>query len=138
MTHILVRSIFLIFIFFFGGFIQVTAHSTQLSVSSQGTLVLQKSLSDDESVADESIDLPSPSHKNAKDLRLPLFERTEEQELESKSLKKKTDQPGVSALSCTLLLHSLLFVNRNLSSPESLDLSVTTSRRYLRFRNLRS
>ena len=140
MTKFLVRSIFLAVIFFLVGFVQSYAHSFQLDINSQGTPALEEySQCDEDPSANESLDLPSPLHGNGKDLCQPLVERAEEQELEHKSFKKKIDgYHDASPMSWTLSIHSLFFVNKNLSSLAWLHLSTTTSPRYLRFRNLRS
>jgi hypothetical protein len=140
MTKFLVRSIFLTVIFFLVGFVQSYAHPFQSDGNSPGTAALEEYTPCDEDPSpDESIDLPSPLHGNGKDLCLPLVERAEEQELEHKSFKKKLDWDyDASLMSRTLPIHSLFFVNKNLSSLEWLHLSTTTSPRYLRFRNLRS
>lgn len=140
MTKFLVRSIFLAFIFFLVGSIQSYAHSFQLDTNSPDKPALEEySRGDENRSADESIGLPSPLHGNGKDLSLPVVERAEEQELEHKSFKKKLDgSHDAGPMYCTLPIHSLFFVGKNLSSVEWLDQVTTTSPRYLIFRNLRS
>lgn len=140
MTKFLVRSIFLVFIFSLVGSIQSYSHSFQLDSNSPETPALKEfSQCDEDRSVNESIGLPSPLHGNRKDLCLPVVERAEEQELDHKPLKKKLDcQHDACQMFCTLPIHSLFFVSKNLSSLEWLDQVTSTSPRYLIFRNLRS
>ena len=140
MSKFLVKLFFLIFILLLGGstgsFINSLPSATNLSEISG----LAENAQIKEEPSDEKfIDLPSPLHGNGKDLSLPVCERTEEQELEYKSVKKKLDHNfDGHAMSGILPIHSLFFINNNLSSPEWRNLFTATVPRYLVFRNLRS
>jgi hypothetical protein len=139
MTKFLVKSFFLISVLLLGGSTRSHIHSVQLATNLSDISELEENAQKEELSDDESIDLPSPSHGNGKDLCLPVFERAEEQELEYKSLKKKLDGGfDGHAMTCILPIHSAFFINNNLSSHEWRNLFTTTAPRYLVLRNLRS
>jgi hypothetical protein len=139
MARLLVRFIFLTLTFFLCGFIQTAAISAKSTINFLDPSIVDKSLIATESPDAESVDLPASSHGHGKDLCLPLVERAEEQELESKSFKKKLDRiNNTSALSCALLIDSLFAINNRLSSVKECNLCSTAFHKYLLFRNLRS
>ena len=133
------RIVFLALTFLLGGFIQTFANSTQAASNFSGDANAYNSSVRNIESSDESVDLPTSSHGNGKDISLPLVERAEEQELEAKSLKKKIDRThnAVSGLHA-LLICSLFVTNNKLSFPQWRDPSATTYPKYLIFRNLRS
>ena len=140
MARFLVRLIFLTLTFFLSGFIQTFANSAQHAaiISGKGS-IHSSSVADVQSFGIESLDCPPHSHGNGKDICLPVVERAEEQEFESKTLKKKIDRGHEeSSLSCALQVCSLFVINNKLSSRKWFDPSVTSHPKYLKFRNFRS
>lgn len=139
MTRFSIRLIFLSLTFLLSGFLQIFANSAQTTVNSFDHADVAKSSDTRNSCDEESIDLPSSSHGNGKDLGLPLVERVEEQEVEFKSFKKKIDRTNsTSSLSDALQINSLFVTNNKLSSPQSREPFVNANPKYLIFRNFRS
>ena len=133
-----VRLIFLTLTFFLSGFIQTFAHSAQHATDISGQATIHSSVTGVESFGIESLDCPAHSHGNGKDLCLPVVERAEEQEFESKTFKKIDRGHKENFLSCELQICSLFVINNKLSSLKWCDPSVTTYPKYLKFRNFRS
>lgn len=140
MTRLQVKFILLTFFVLLGVGGLSSAHSfqtdLQLSLAEptyEGSFHLNAESSDG-----ESIDLPSPSHGDEKNLCLPLEEPAEEQELGYKSLKKKLDRCSASPTFWTLSLRSVPFYGNKLSPPEWTVIFTSTCPRYLTFCNLRS
>ena len=139
MARFLIRFIFLTLTFFLCGFIQTAAISAKSTINFLDESVLDKSLIGTESPDAESVDLPASSHGHGKDFCLPLVECAEEQEMESKSFKKKLDRTdNTSAMSCALLIDSIFAINNKLSSVKECNLCATAFQKYLLFRNFRS
>jgi hypothetical protein len=140
MVRFPVRLIFLALTFFLSAFVQTFANTAQQIFNfSEQSIVHGSTVNGGESFDAESIDLPATSHDNGKDLCLPLVERAEEQELDSKSFKKKTDRIlKATSLSCALQVSSLFVINNKLSSLEWRDPFPSNYPRYLIFRNFRS